>query len=35
MTHTLDFLHEAFSNFIEGGSIVDVEQFRGGHINQT
>lgn len=35
MTHTIDFLHEAFSNFIEGGSLVDVEQFRGGNINQT
>ena len=35
MTHTMDFLHEAFSNFIEGGRIVEVEQFRGGHINQT
>lgn len=35
MTHSKDLVYEAFSNFIEGGSILDVEQFRGGHINQT
>lgn len=35
MTHSSEIVSEAFSNFIEGGCVVAVEQFRGGHINQT
>lgn len=35
MTHSEEVISEAFANFIEGGRVVSIKPFRGGHINQT
>lgn len=35
MKHSEETISEAFANFVEGGRVVSVEPFHGGHINHT